>query len=176
MFQYLARYLARPDVFAKIQRRAFKTPYYHLYGADGSSYMDRWWFFNPDINEEGDKKYPMIPFSIRLHHIKRRDLDRHDHCHPGDFRTFVLKNWYKERREAGFMAEYGEYREYLRKAGDTATLSEDEYHSVIAVHPEGVWTLFVMWAPRRPKEGSWGFLVNGMYVPWRKYLSRRDRA
>jgi hypothetical protein len=167
IWKLLAKFLAVPWVADGIIWWVKESPYYHLPG-----YMNRWWLFNPDIDEDGNKKYPNCPFSIRVHHILRADADRYPHCHPGDFRTVILKGYYSEVRR------YSEHINgiLIHRAGDTTTLDEDSYHSVSTVSPGGVWTLFILWQPRMRKPGSWGFLVNGEYVPWRKYLQRRDQA
>lgn len=171
MFNLLARFLARPRVTDYLIRRAMKTPYTHLVGKDGSVYMERYWLFNPtQATSDTGKRWNWLP-SIRLHWIKRRDLDRHKHDHPWNARTFILRNWYEEERITNY-PEIDPYPgldpvdRFRRNAGDTATLAYGEYHAITAVHPEGVWTLFVMYRYR----GTWGFLVDGVKVPWRKYL------
>ena len=56
--------------------------------------------------------------------------------------------------------------EWLKRAqGDTATLDHGEYHRIDQVSPGGVITLFITSKWR----GDWGFLVNGVKVPWRIY-------
>jgi hypothetical protein len=175
----LAKFLALPAVRALLIWYAKRYPYFHLVGEDGSVYMERYWLFNRDIDWKGTKRFPHIRFSIRVHKILRADLDRWYHNHPGRFRTFILQNWYNEQRPMGFMSEaMGQLDDpvFHRPQGSTTTLDEDEYHSVVAVHPEGVWTLFVMWEPVYRKPGSWGFLVEGKYVPWRQYLRSKEHA
>lgn len=53
-----------------------------------------------------------------------------------------------------------------RKVGDTAVLCYGEYHRIDQVPPEGVYALLIT----GPWQGNWGFLVNGVKVPWRQYL------
>jgi hypothetical protein len=96
--------------------------------------------------------------SARIHHICRPDMERDEHSHPWDARTFVLRNWYHEVRGNRF---------FIRKAGDTATLRYGEFHRITTVPEGGVWTLFITW----PKQGSWGFKVGDKVVPWREYLN-----
>lgn len=52
-----------------------------------------------------------------------------------------------------------------RNPGDTARLNHGEYHRIDEVSPGGVYTLFITSKWR----GDWGFLVNGVKVPWRTY-------
>jgi hypothetical protein len=161
----IAKLLAYRPVALWVINVASKRPYYHLPG-----YMQRWWLFNPDIDEKGTKQYEWIPFSIRVHHIIRADRDKWPHCHPGRFIAFVMIGWYENKK-------------YLTKnisqvwtvdEGQYYKMSENEYHWVSQVSDPGPWTLFVMWKPKVRKPGSWGFLVRGKYVPWRQYLKSPD--
>ena len=54
--------------------------------------------------------------------------------------------------------------------GDTARLNHGEYHRIDQVSPGGVYTLFITSNWR----GDWGFLVNGVKVPWRTYTERMN--
>lgn len=133
-----------------IIRQAAKTPHYHLPG-----YMDRWWLLR------------LGWLKVRVHHIKRKDLDRHLHDHPWrTARTIIMRGHYWEKRRVGDSS-----LEVLRIAGDTALLRQSMYHSITYVPRDGVWTLFFTWRrlDRDAEEGDWGFLVNGQHVPWREY-------
>ena len=154
LWYVLAKVLATRPMYSLLWRLARGNPHQHIYSADGGSlYMGRWWLFNPL------GKYPWLP-SIRMHHIKRPDLDRHLHDHPWTFRTIVLKGGYWEQREGRSLR--------LLWAGDTASLPFGEFHRIAAVLPpqDGAWTLFITWR----KRGSWGFKVEGEFVPHREYL------
>lgn len=154
----LARFLAQPRVARRIIGRARRTPYRNIASADGTDvYMERWWLFNPyDADYVG--RIPWLP-SIRLHHIRRPDQDRHLHDHPWNARTFVLLGAYVEEREGG--------QWFTRRAGDSAPLKFGEYHRIHSVaHGVGAMTLFVTFR----KRGPWGFLVDGEKVPAREYL------
>lgn len=160
MKNWLWKQLAKAAVFLsdEIIEEAKKTPYFHLEG-----YMMRWWLFNPynfDMSSEvkrHEREMDLFP-SVRVHHILRKDDDRHLHDHPWDARTIILKGWYKELKEDGV--------EYLRKKGDTNPIKFGEYHRITEVSEGGVYTLFFTWKYM----GTWGFLVDGVKVPWRKYL------
>lgn len=193
----LAWLVTREKVFVWLLRRAFRTPYSHITSADGSDvYMRRYWLFNPYMSEAGARASgsdaaprrswwrEVLP-SVRIHHIKRADQDRHLHDHPWNARTIVLKGWYEEERYCGETAEdhakrellakhqHGRYygadstRRSLRIAGYTGRLLFGQYHRITAVPAAGVWTLFITWR----KRGSWGFDVDGVKVPWREYLA-----
>lgn len=50
--------------------------------------------------------------------------------------------------------------------GCTQAIRFNEYHRIIEVSQGGVWTLFVT----SRYQGTWGFLVNGVKVPYRDYV------
>lgn len=161
MYKLIAKLLSRPAVFKKLLAYAKKNPYNNILSPDGTEvYMERYWVFNPTIGE--NRKYQWIPLSIRLNKINKPDADRHLHDHPFNARTFILKGWYTELRE-------GTPVEFVRCAGDTATLNFKEYHKITLVPNDGVYTLFVTGKYR----GIWGFLVDGIKVNFRDYLKAR---
>lgn len=151
MLKRLAKFLAIPRVADYLIKRAQRTPYFHLKG-----YMERWWLFN-GYGEDHIPPHRWFPWSIRVHHILREDYDWWPHDHPADCRTFILKGWYYEIRDGVT---------YLRQQGETAAIDFGEFHSIKAVSDGGVWTLFVLGR----NKGEWGFQVNGVKIPWRKYL------
>jgi hypothetical protein len=165
LWRIVAFIVSRKTVADWLIRRAERTPYLHIHSKqDGSLYMGRWWLFNPYPREDENQAQAWrkswrgkLP-SARIHHICRPDMERDEHSHPWDARTFVLRNWYHEVRGNRF---------FIRKAGDTATLRYGEFHRITTVPEGGVWTLFITW----PKQGSWGFKVGEKVVPWRKYLN-----
>jgi len=159
----LARALASsPRAVDWLIQRAHRTPYYPITSMDGTEiYMWRGWLFNP-YGKDGDgdvtpPRWAWLP-SIRVHHIRRADQDRHEHDHPWNARTFILRGWYIEQRGGA---------EHMRAAGYTGRLMFGEYHRIAEVCPAGVWTLFVTGR----KRGGWGFWVDGRKVGWREYLT-----
>lgn len=184
-WRLLAKLLSRPAVSSWLIARAQRTPYLHIMSADGTEmYMGRWWLFNPYNNETRERRLKWSPWSIRIHHIKRADGDRDLHDHPWNARTIILRGTYTEQRlldgkdpalhsllldsaakglplDGAFTAT-----EYItRNPGDTAQLRFGEYHRIDEVSDGGVYTLFIS----GPYQGTWGFLVNGIKVPWRTY-------
>jgi len=180
LWNLLARQLARPRVAEALIRYAKRTPYMHLPSNENPSYMERYWVLNPYDRETNVPRWaPLIPWSFRVHHIKREDTDRHLHDHPWNARTIILKGWYVEERLEGaneFFKMIGPPRVmvrnwkprglYLRRPGDTAQLAFNQFHRICEVSEGGVYTLFVSGRWR----GVWGFLVDGVKVPWKKYL------
>ncbi|SFD07419.1 hypothetical protein SAMN05216577_11616 [Pseudomonas citronellolis] len=171
LWNLLARQLARPRVAEALIHYAKRTPYMHLPSNENPSYMERYWVFNPYDRETNVPRWAsLIPWSFRVHHIKREDTDRHMHDHPWDARTIILKGWYVEKRlvdDADWCERFGrDHTLHIRRRGDTAPLRFGEYHSITEVSEGGVYTLFISGRWR----GVWGFLVNGVKVPWKKYL------
>lgn len=168
----VAAVVSRPAVADYLIERSRKTPYENIYNSDdGSLYMERNWLFNPyeKIGGVEIKKYPGLP-SIRIHHIMREDRDRHHHDHPWNARTIILKSFYGEERvvQKGFLRWF---EKFTRFPGDTVTLKFGEYHRITYVPPDGVWTLFIT----GKYEGVWGFLVNGVKIPWPEYFNGRSK-
>jgi hypothetical protein len=174
----ITKILAHPRIVDWLIRRATKTPYFHIVGADGTVYMERYWLFNPypAASDGCSRRWGDWMPSIRLHKILREDQDRHLHDHPWDARTVILRGWYNEDRlvhhgpcpglDWATMPVTSSIVRYGRRASDTAPLHFGEFHKITEVSPGGVWTLFITFKYR----GTWGFLVDGKKVPWREYL------
>jgi hypothetical protein len=163
-WQEFARYVAQPHVADRIIERAQLTPYFHLDG-----YMNRWWLFNPhQPNSDGEgREFPELA-SVRIHQILRADNDRDLHNHPWDARTIILKGWYDELREG----ENGRIVHAKRRAGDTAAISAKTFHTITAVAPETVWTMFFMGRKVQP----WGYATERGFVHWSEYLAAEGKA
>ena len=159
LWKLIAKICAKPAVAQWLINRSFKTPYFHITGPDGSIYMGRWWLFNAYPAPGEYKGKWQFPISIRIHHIQRADSDRNLHDHPWNARTIILQGGYTEERVTGGLIE--------RKPGDTARLNFGEYHRITEVEEGGAWTIFITGKYR----GTWGFLVDGVKVQWRKYLN-----
>lgn len=175
LWSAIAPWLAQPAVAEWLIQRAMRTPYSPII-KNGHLYMERFWLFNayPDTGESGaDRKWWQFPISIRIHHIVLPDQDRHLHDHPWNARTFILRGAYREAKEQDFSGMSGANPEYYveRQTGDTATLGFGEYHRIVALSSGGAWTMFVT----GPHRGTWGFLVDGKKVQWRKYLGIPER-
>lgn len=163
-WRIIAIILSSKSISGWLIHRAQRTPYTHIMSPDGlETYMGRWWLFNPyPAQSDGRKRKwgDWVP-SVRIHHIMRADDDRHHHDHPWNARTIILRGGYVEHRGG---------ENIYRMPGDTATLMFGEYHRIDHVLPMGAWTLFITWR----YQGTWGFEVDGVKVPWRKYLGIED--
>lgn len=183
----VASFVSRPAVADWLIRRAMKTPYTHLPRTDDPSYMARYWVFNPYDRKTNKPRWFFCPWSIRIHHIKREDFDRDVHDHPWNARTVILKGHYIEDRLVPADAidlidikrpityvgdEPFVTNVYWRQEGDTAKLGFGEYHSITEVSDGGVWTLFIS----GPWRGVWGFLVDGVKIPWKTYLGVPEKG
>jgi hypothetical protein len=103
---------------------------------------------------------------VFLHHIVLPDPDAHMHDHPWDFKTRVLRGWYKESfidgPVHGFSCKVAPGQWYKRPATFR--------HRITEVSPGGVWTLVVA----DQAEREWGFWVGGKWLPWHQYLGQEN--
>lgn len=142
---------------------ARRTPHTHLYHADGSLYMARFWLVRTRW------------FSARLHHIATPDLDRHLHDHPWTFVSVVLRGGYTEARpltvDPCFMdfpgaPEIEMSRLRFRSAGSVALRRATDRHRIVQIRPS-TWTLVIL----GPKRQWWGFYTRQGKVHWRDYAT-----
>ena len=164
LWTVLARVLSQRHIAAWLIRRAQRTPYAPIYARNSDAlYMDRWWIFNPYGKTPEGRTAPAkcrwLP-SVRVHHICLPDDDLHEHDHPWDARTILLRGWYVEERRSHDLPTR------VMQSGMTGAIHAGDYHRIARVSDGGVFTLFFTW--RYVEE--WGFNVNGSKVPWRTYL------
>jgi len=154
--------------------RSAENPYFNLEG-----YMDRSWIID---------KSTILPFTARVHKIKRSDLDRHMHDHPGWNISVILRNAYKEvmpvdKVEICTTTAHPKDMEVnnlsrslgcsenvyvkLRKPGDIIFRRATDRHKIVIVDDDQpVWTLFIM----QKKATWWGYYVPGFgKVHWTAY-------
>lgn len=168
LWRLIAFIVSRPAISHWLIKLAMRRPYTHIMSPDGKDlYMGRWWLFNP-YSDDHHKMWEWLP-SIRIHHIKRPDLDRHHHDHPWDARMIILRGWYQEQRLRFYSdSAMPLVATFARFHSDTETLKYQEYHRIERVSPGGVWTMFITWK----YQGPWGYYVDGTKVPHRLYLKR----
>lgn len=189
LWHVLAWIVSRPWIATWLIERSKRTPYYPITSRDGTEvYMDRWWLFNAYSKDEqgnaGPPRWPSLP-SVRVQHIMRPDDDEHMHDHPWDARTCILRNWYEEERpgdpayahDDAVASRWGKHYDeaidtFRREPGYTGPVLFNSYHRISRVAPGGVYTLWFTWK----YQDTWGFLVEGVKVPWREYLAKRPRA
>lgn len=153
VFWYLAaKVLSLPLISDYLILRAKRTPYRHLNG-----YMLRWWLV-PE--REGSD------FAVRIHHILRRDNDRHPHNHPWAFRSIILRGWYVEE----YLDDLGIEQRRTVKRGDTYVAPHGHFHRIVEISPGGVRTLCIF----HRRQSYWGFMQDGKFVPADVYLGRES--
>lgn len=110
---------------------------------------------------------------IYLHHFHRPDIDQHLHNHPWTWgMSFVLSGSYTEERLEGFLETMPpQILTDTRRVSRFNFIRDTDYHKVKELHGD-VWTLFIT---GRRHENDWGFLVDGVHVPWTKYLSKDSK-
>ena len=179
LWRVVAWVVTRDWVRAAIRKRAFANPYVNITSADGTDiYMGRWWLFNGyHLNgghEFNPKHREWLP-SIRLHHIRRADNDRHVHDHPWNARTIIMDS----ASDFGYVEERPEWNSdtapltrFVRHVGYTGRLNFGQYHRISEVPPAGVWTIFITWR----KRGTWGFLVGREKVRYLDYFEQHKMA
>jgi len=155
-----AQWASLPAIRSRLIEAAMKQPDDHLEG-----YMLRYWLRRPTTIDS-----PHLPASpadlasnaMRIHHILTKDNDRHLHDHPWQFRSIILSGWYREER----LLPSGELQMFKRSAGDTYTCSRGDYHRILEISEDPLYTLCII----GKKESSWGFLVNGQHIDSHEYL------
>lgn len=180
MINIVAWVLADPRVRARLISRAILTPYTHI-----DDYILRWWLVPYADPEAGEGCGPVtfkhrpvawcfqkLGIAIRVHHILRPDYAAHPHDHPWDARTFVMSGAYIDDRTHTRADGRPVVVQHIRSAGSTATLNFGEFHHISWISQEPVFTLFVTFKYR----GPWGFLVNGVKIPWREYEAKYGRV
>ena len=180
LYRLIAGYLAkRPALVQRIIDRAKLTPYNDIMSRDGTKvYMRRYWLFNPYDGVTRERKYPWLPVSIRIHEIMLPDDDEHMHDHPFDAQTIILRGWYIEERdeevERSFRSETVTGPGWVRVMGDwdTAAIRLGDFHRISHKSDGPVVTMFITFK----EYGTWGFDVDGVKVPWDKYLAERPRV
>ena len=120
-------------------------------------------------SKEGDvhfKRWQILktPFgSIWLHAIHKADQDKHLHNHPWDFISVVLKGSYKEMTQQGIK---------FQTPGKINVRDGSEYHKILEVESEVVYTLFFVSKPKR----LWGYDVDNRFVDHEKYRDMKNKG
>lgn len=175
-------------IVGAIIRFAKARPYFDLTHADGRDYMGRWWlmprFLLRWAPAEGDcpahlKPLAWLPVSIRLHHIRSSDDDRHLHDHPFPYCTWILESGYWEvvpktidpsflRVADGGLHERTDY--VWRAPGTIMRKRATDRHRIKTASDVGAWTILVQFRKVQP----WGFYTEHGKVYWYDYDRVRD--
>lgn len=121
----------------------------------GGLYLTRWQLFTPY------GWFTRWVCQVQLHVMSGPDPDRHMHNHPWFAVCFVLRGGYLQKVMS---PRWGNRRRGVR-VRFVNVLRLGDYHKIVSVLP-GTVTVCVC----GPAFRSWGFMVNGENVHWRKYL------
>lgn len=167
-------------IFNALVPAALERPYFHLDG-----YMKRYWILggsNPKRDgrsdaERGWKRTWLDSFigryvCARLHCIMRSDTDRHFHDHPSANGSLILSGRYDElvplhqTQPATLDNDLWNQRSIPRLAGHIVIRWKGEWrHRLIIAHGETVWSIFIMWGPKR----EWGFHADQQWIHHSEY-------
>lgn len=140
----------------------FLNRFFKLENIDGDGicfqpYMRRWTLFSF-----------FRLFKIYLHHFLDEDWTKDMHDHPKRFISIGLKGRYLE--ETPIAANMTKMQVW--SAPWIRTFPASHTHRIQMVQKgEECWTLVIVFRSVR----SWGFWVNGLWIPWRQYVDS-DRA
>lgn len=125
---------------------------------DGKPYLERY-VLRGGLKQDGDK------VNVYLHRFHQPDDDRGPHCHPWRWSaSLILWGGYVETRVVEAPGVCVETVERTFREGMINAIDMTAFHRVAKLLPRDgeVWTLFTT----GPKHSlSWGYLVDGKYVP-----------
>jgi hypothetical protein len=126
-------------------------------------YLERYYVFLKDRT--------WFPFNVFIHKFLKSDPDD-VHDHPWPYATLILKGgyweWIPQFNSLG--QKIGELATW-RGAGHFRICKANSFHRIELDPNVTAWTLFMPGIKQR----EWGFLSNGRWVQWEKYLSLRAK-
>ena len=126
-------------------------------------YLERYYVFLKDRT--------WFPFNVFIHKFLKSDPDD-VHDHPWPYATLILKGgyweWIPQFNSLG--QKIGELATW-RGAGHFRICKANSFHRIELDPNVTAWTLFMPGIKQR----EWGFLSNGRWVQWEKYLSLRSK-
>jgi hypothetical protein len=142
----------------------------------GKPYLKRWRIvgtLNPDngsgFGEFGQKITSKLPFALRVHKFFQKDEDLCLHNHPWKWAvSFIFWGGYTELK---YNIETGIMYEVKHIAPAINIIRHHDYHMVTSLIGKPM-SLFLC-GPRTYKD-NWGFLVNNVHIPWKKFLGIED--
>ncbi len=111
-------------------------------------------------------------FRPMLHRFHRADGDRALHNHPWKISySLILRGSYTEERKLDDEEINGTNapRTRTRLVRWFNILRDTDFHRVVELRGDEVWTLFVT----GPRVQSWGFEEDGEFTDWREYIDRK---
>ena len=114
-------------------------------------YLERYYLFLKDRQR--------FPFNVFLHKFLKSDPDDL-HDHPWPYATLILKGGYWETTPEG---------RFWRSPGHFRVCKANSLHRIELDPSVECWTVFMP----GPKQREWGFIKNGTWTQWEKYLAAR---
>lgn len=129
--------------------------------ASNEPYLERYYLFLKD------RKW--FPFNVFLHKFLKSDPDDL-HDHPWPYATIILKGGYYE-----WTPVYDENGKKITEVsrwygpGNFRVCGANSFHRIELDPNVTCWTLFMP----GPQQRDWGFVQNGKWVQWEKYIAGR---
>lgn len=96
--------------------------------------------------------------SLYIHKILKEDKDLHQHNHPWNFVSIILKGCYLVSEL--FAEDYSHLYLRHKSFGSVTKMTYDDFHKIVKIEKGPVWSLLLAYGKRK----SWGYLVNGGIV------------
>lgn len=103
---------------------------------------------------------PKKNINLFLHRIARADEDKHEHDHPWDFYSIVLRGGYVEQAD-GLIN--------VRRPGNYAFKKSTETHKILKMMVIPTWTLVLTCGERR----KWGYKTEDGWVDFMTYRTNK---
>lgn len=103
------------------------------------------------------------PIKILVHHFLPNGDDPDPHDHPRSFVTFILAGDYIDESVEDGVLHY----EHMERGALRLRRAKHMHRTLVG--ERGCWTIVVM----GPISRRWGFLWDGRWWPWKKYLDER---
>lgn len=152
--EFRAEILAGQSWWHRVAVESWACGRLQLIGDESDIYIARFFLHHTETDPETKKL--LSANSCFLHRIMRPDASEHLHNHPWNFQTRILSGGYVEHRRDG-QSYFG--------ANQNLSRSAETFHHIASVDLD-TWTLVTT----GPRINDWGFLVDGVLVPWREYL------
>lgn len=106
--------------------------------------------------------------AIYIHYIAKSDEDSHQHSHPFNFYSLILKGGYDEDLTYFRSLEQESFSKRFLSIGYRFF---NDYHKIKLIAP--TWTL--VFASPRNEDYVWGYLVDGRHIEFEKYREMKNK-
>jgi hypothetical protein len=169
---------------------------------DKAVFLKRWFIIRAEGASTPPRKRPLLNLTrvrkdggmVLLHKFVRSDADRELHDHPWSFTSLILWRGYFEEVEDMVKLWSSEKNDWIEVPGCEVDLTSltglmpfelshrerrwpltvlrrkaTHRHRVHLIDEKPSWSLVFTEAKNR----SWGFWRNGIFIPWREFISKR---